>query len=220
MKSILPFLKELRDNNNRDWFQANKKRYETSQKEISSLVNEVIADLSSNEPELADLQAKDCLFRIYRDVRFSKDKSPYKTGLGAVIAPGGRKSPYGCYYIHLEPGSCFLAGGIYLPQPQVLQNIRQEIDYNFSEITSILEDPAFKKLFNGLDSQHQLKTTPKGYEADNPAIDLLKLKSFTVSRNLKDADIESANFKSLCLKHFAEIRKLNLFLNRAVDSGE
>lgn len=217
METIIPFLNKLSENNNREWFQANKKEFDKAQKELQSFINALIEKLKVSEPELSELTAKDCMFRIYRDTRFSKDKQPYKTNMGAVIAPGGRKSSKGCYYVHIDPNGCFLAGGRYMPEGEELKNIRQEIDYNLSEFESILNSDTFKKHFSGLDQNHRLKTTPKGYDAENPAIDHLKNKSFTVSVSFKADKITKNNFMDYCLDVFAAIRPLNAFINRSAE---
>jgi len=137
--------------------------------------------------------------------------------MGAVIAPGGRKSPKGCYYLHIDPNGAFLAGGMYMPMPDVLKNIRQEIDYNLKEFEKTVNHSEFKRFFNGLDDQIKLKTVPKGYSADNPAIEFLKLKSFTVSSPLDNKTLNSKELIPHCLEVFAAIRPLNHFLNRAVE---
>ncbi|TNE79049.1 MAG: DUF2461 domain-containing protein [Bacteroidetes bacterium] len=218
MHSIIPFLQSLSENNNRDWFTAHKKDYEKAQKELSSFLEILIAELAKAEPELTDLKPKDCLFRIYRDVRFSKNKDPYKTNMGAVIAPGGRKSKKAFYYLHLSPESCFLAGGQYVPEADKLKLIRQEIDYNLSDLEKIVAAPEFKKYFQGLDQEEKLKNAPKGYELDNPALDYLKLKSFTVSHEFKANQIGKADFLNFCLDVYAAMRPFNGFLNQALDA--
>lgn len=217
MKTLLPFLNDLVANNNRDWFTANKKHYETAKKELSQFLDSLIPELAKSEPALADLKAKDCMFRIFRDVRFSKNKDPYKTNMGAVIAPGGRKSPKGCYYIHIDPNGCFLAGGMYMPEPDKLKLIRQEIDYNLTDFEKLIHAKNFQNLFGSLDDNGRLKTSPKGYDTDNPAIEYIKNKSFTVSTEFDASRITDADFMDFCLATFAEIRPLNEFLNRATD---
>jgi len=217
MKTILPFLQDLAANNNRDWFAANKIRYETAKKELNNFIDGLINNLAKTDPSLSDLKAKDCMFRIFRDMRFSKNKDPYKTNMGAVIAPDGRKSTKACYYLHIDPAGCFLAGGIYMPEPDNLKRIRQEIDYNLDAFEKIIHDKNFQKQFGTLGDNGRLKTSPKGYEADNPAIEYLRNKSFTVSHAFSPAEISKAGFEAYCVETFAEIRPLNLFLNQAID---
>jgi len=217
MKTLIPFLTELTANNNRDWFTANKKNYETAKKELIAFLDTLLPILAESDPNLKDLKAKDCMFRIFRDVRFSKNKDPYKTNMGAVIAPGGRKSTKGCYYLHIDPNGCFLAGGMFMPESDKLKLIRQEIDYNLSEFEKLIHDKNFVTLFGALDDNGRLKTSPKGYEADNPAIEYLRNKSFTVSHAFSPKEITKPDFATFCLSTFAEIRPLNEFLNRATD---
>lgn len=218
MKEILEFLSELKENNHRDWFLANKSRYEKGKELLTGLLDDLIPALTKTDPGLEGLQPKDCLFRINRDIRFSHDKSPYKTNMGAVLAPGGRKTNKGCYYIHLEPDSCFLAGGVYMPMPEDLKRIREEIDYNLSEFEEILKDKTFTKHYaSGLDQELRLKTIPKGYDAENPAIEYLKLKSFTVSRYLKNEEAADLNLKNI-LPAFEALYPLNRFLNRSLET--
>lgn len=217
MKTLIPFLHDLSANNNREWFTANKKRYELAKKELNDFLEGLIADLAKTDPSLSDLRPKECVFRIFRDVRFSKNKDPYKTNMGAVIAPGGRKSMKGCYYLHIDPSGCFLAGGMYLPEADKLKLIRQEIDYNLSDFEKLIHAQNFQKLFGTLDDNGRLKTTPKGYESENPSIEYLRNKSFTVSHSFSPSEITKTEFKSFCLKTYAEIRPLNEFLNRATD---
>lgn len=215
-KSIIPFLKELSRNNNKEWFDANKKQYEKAKMELSELVQELINGIKKFEPELGALQPKDTMFRINRDIRFSNDKSPYKTNMGAWISAGGRKSNRAGYYIHIEPGKSFLAGGKHIPEGDELKAIRQEIDYNFEEFDKIINATEFKKLFGGKLDGDKLKTVPKGYEADNPAIEYLKMKSFIAYRDLKDKDIESPALSKEALHAFKMMKPLNNFLNRAI----
>ena len=128
--STLNFLKKLTKNNNKEWFDKNRSVYEDAKLEVKALVQQTIEKIATFDPSIASLEPKDCMFRINRDVRFSKDKSPYKNNMGFMIAPGGKKSIKGCYYVHIEPGNCFVAGGIWVPMPEQLKSIRQEIDYS------------------------------------------------------------------------------------------
>lgn len=218
MKTILPFLQALKANNNREWFVAHKSDYEKSKEELSVFVDLLLKSLAKEESALIDLTSKDCLFRIYRDVRFSKNKDPYKTNMGAVIAPEGRKSVQACYYLHIDPDACFLAGGIYMPESNKLKLIRQEIDYNLAGFETILHQEEFKSTFGTLDENGRLKTRPKGYDAENPAMEYLKNKSFTVSYSFDSSEVNSPEFLQKCLGVFRKIRPLNTFLNNAIDN--
>src|SRR6218665_718121 len=165
MEKPISFLKALKNNNSKEWFDANKDKYLAAKEEFEGLVDQLIKGIHKFDKQLpADMKGKDCTFRIYKDVRFSKDKTPYKTNMGASINPGGKKSLVAGYYFHLEPGgNSFLAGGVYMPEPPVLNVVRQEIDYNPEPLLKVLKSAAFKKYFKGLDEEGQLKTAPKSF---------------------------------------------------------
>ncbi|HRI40988.1 MAG: DUF2461 domain-containing protein [Candidatus Pollutiaquabacter aromativorans] len=211
------FLKALKKNNNRDWFNDHKSEYENAKDNVLGFIQELVVAFSTFDSSLRGLEAKDCLFRIYRDTRFSKDKTPYKTNLGASINAGGKKSMGPGYYVHLEPGGSFIAGGIWMPPADEVKKIRQEIDYNGKDLKKILTKPSFKKAFGGLSREHALKTAPKGYPKDHPDIELLKLNSFIVWKNVSDKDILGPkSIKSLTTLG-KEMKPLMDFLKTALD---
>lgn len=214
--STIKFLASLEKNNNKPWFGEHRSDYEAAKNDFEIFVDEIRKELVVIEPLLADQRAKDMVFRIFRDVRFSKDKTPYKANFGAYFCKGGKKSPLGGYYFHLQPGKSFLAGGIWMPEGPMLKAIRQEIDYNFQEFEGIMNDKAFKKLFKKMEGE-SLKTLPQGYTADNPAIEYLKMKSFIVTTPLPDANLGSKTAVSKIVKTFTLIKPLVDFLNKAVD---
>lgn len=215
--STVKFLKELKKNNNKPWFDANRKIYETAKADYISLVDSVISATAKFDEPVGHLRAKDCIFRINRDVRFSKDKSPYKTNMGAFITPGGKKVNAPGYYFHCEPGNSFAAGGSYMPEPADLAKIRQEIDYSFDEWNKIISNKTFKKYFTkGVEGIDVLSRPPKGYADDNPAIAYLKMKSFIVSRPLNDADLLDKNLVKEIAKTFEAIKPMIDFLNHAM----
>ena len=190
MQTTFEFLKKLKQNNNRDWFEKNKEKYLAAKEEYEKLLEKVIAGTRKFDKKISgDLTPKECTFRIYRDVRFSKDKKPYKTNMGASIDPGGKKSQIAGYYLHIEPGNSFAAGGVWMPEPAMLQSIRQEIDYNPEPLLKVLKSAPFKKFFKGLDEEDKLKTVPKGFDKEHPHIELLKNKHFLVSHQLSDKEI-------------------------------
>lgn len=215
-KDTLQFLSDLASHNDKPWFEENKKRYEAAKKDIEALVGEVLIGSTAFEPALADLKPKQCVFRIYRDVRFSKNKDPYKTNMGAWFNKGGKKAAFAGYYIHIEPGSSFLAGGLYMPESAILKNVRQEIDYNAEEFKAILNNAKFKKTFGGL-ADHKLKTTPKGYDKDNPEIELLRHTSFVVSHKVSDEELLKPGFAKKAVEVFETLHPFNVFLNRSFD---
>lgn len=195
--------------------QENKSFYNEARDNFLQFVNELLVEIASFDSEIGEQKAKDCVFRINRDIRFSKDKSPYKVNFGAAISPGGRKSFIPGYYIHLQPGDqTFTAGGAYMPPADYLKSIRQEIDYNTAEFEGILNKPSFKSTFPKLEGD-KLKTAPKGYEKDHPAIDLLRHKSFIVFSNIADKKVLNGNVKEIVIEQFKELVPFNHFLRRA-----
>ncbi|HVS97977.1 MAG TPA: DUF2461 domain-containing protein [Puia sp.] len=216
--STLKFLRDLKKNNNKPWFEKNRSAYQDAKEDVERFAEKVIEGLARIDPAIAALQPKDCTFRIYRDVRFSRDKSPYKTNMGAYLNKGGKRSPTAGYYVHFEPGRCFAAGGLWMPMPADLARVRQEIDYNFSEWQDILRSRAFKKYFpEGMSQEDILSRPPKGYSDENPAIQYLKLKSFIVTRKFADAEVLSPSFLKQLLRTYEPVKELVYFLNRSIE---
>ncbi|HVE60219.1 MAG TPA: DUF2461 domain-containing protein, partial [Chitinophagaceae bacterium] len=184
--ATLRFLSQLKKNNNRDWFEKHRPDYEAARLDFQNFIYLLIKDLGKTDPSIAGLNAKDCLFRINRDIRFSKNKLPYKTNMGASIKRGGKKSPFCGYYFHCEPGASFIGGGLWMPEAESLKKLRQEIDYNFEEFRNIINDKKFKSAYGDLykGEDVSLATAPKGYEKDHPAISYLKLKCFIAETKL------------------------------------
>ena len=216
METSLKFLKQLSNNNSKEWFDINRKTYEICKTEFELIVKSVIDKSTLFDSALLNLEAKKCMFRINKDVRFSKDKSPYKTNMGASINPGGKKSMIPGYYIHIEPNNSFLAGGCYQPLPEMLAAIRQEIDYNSFELKKILSAKDFKTYFKELSQDDKLKTSPKGYDKNHPEIELLQHKHFIAIHHLKDEDVVNKNFPTYVSKVFKAMLPLNLFLRNCM----
>lgn len=215
MEHILPFLKKLKKNNNKEWFDKNKDEYLLAKAELEKCIGEV---LSYNfDEELAGLEPKKCIFRIYRDTRFSKDKIPYKLNMGASLTGGGKKMGRAGYYLHLEPGECFLGGGIYMPEPDALKKIRQEIDYNGKELNKILSAKSFTKYYDDIWREESLQRVPKGYEPEHEHADLLKLKHFIVLHSFDDKMILEKGFAKYVASALKEVKPLNKFLNRVFE---
>jgi uncharacterized protein (TIGR02453 family) len=216
--STVGFLKNLAKNNDKAWFDAHRKQYDAAKDDYCQFIGQLIEKISQFDKDLDELQAKNCLFRINRDVRFSKDKSPYKTNFGASMSRGGKKSGYAGYYFHLEPGKSFFGGGIWMPEPEKVKKIRQEIDYCFDEFKGILKQKAFqstyKDLYTGEDSK--LSRIPQGFEKDNPAGEYLKLKSWLAMIDIPDADLTSKSLLADTVKAAKALMPLNKFLNRAI----
>ncbi|MCU0442844.1 MAG: DUF2461 domain-containing protein [Bacteroidia bacterium] len=209
--SLLSFLQQLKQHNTKEWFDDHKKQYQQLRLQWLDFVAETIMAMSVQWPSIAKLEPKDCVFRINRDIRFSSDKSPYKTNFGMSLNPGGKKAPFCGYYLHIEPDNCFIAGGAYLPEPAFLAAIRQEIDYQFNQFTRIVKHPAFTKQFGKI-SGEALKRPPKGYDADNPAIEYLKLKTFIAQKALSSVDLYHPKMTQNMVQSFAVLKPLVDFL--------
>lgn len=208
----LDFLKKLEQNNNREWFTENKNLYTESQQNVIAFLEDLLKEMSEFDEELAKIDAKKSLFRIYRDTRFSKDKIPYKTNFGASLGMG-KGSQKGGYYLHLEPGKSFIAGGIYMPESAVLKELRKEISLYGNEFLAILNNKEFKKHFPELDQDDKLKKIPQGFEKEDPMAEFLKLKNFVVVYYLKDEEILNKDAAKNLTKIFRLMKPLNDFLN-------
>lgn len=216
----LQFLDDLKANNNRDWFLDNKKRYETFKKDYHQLVGDFLDEMKPLDASLELLEVKNCTFRINRDIRFSKDKSPYKSHLGIWMSTGAKGANRSGYYLHIERGGSFIAGGFYSPEPEDLKKVRKEIAFFYDDLEEILADKSFKKEFGTLDRNetNALKNAPKDYEKDHPAIEFLKLKSFTASQKFDISEVSKKDFVSRMSKKLIALKPLNDFINRALTS--
>jgi len=217
MQPTLTFLKALAKNNSKDWFDANRKQYDSSKADMEALIKNVIEKITKFDPTIGDQEAKKCLFRINRDIRFSKDKTPYKTNMGASINPGGRKSEIPGYYVHIEPGKSFLAGGCWMPQPEALAAIRQEIDYNGAALKKIMNAKDFKTYFGGLSEEEKVKSAPKGYDKDHPDIELLKFKHYIVVHPMKDSQVTDPQLATHIGKVFKAMHPFLDFLRHSIE---
>jgi uncharacterized protein (TIGR02453 family) len=215
MQTIINFLSELSQNNTREWFNDNRPGYEKAKSDFESFVNRLIPSIHAFDPDIGTLSAKQCVFRIFRDVRFSKDKSPYKTNMGGFIARGGRKGGFAGYYIHIDPKQSFIAGGMHMPPPDILKKVRQEILYHSDEFKSIINKSSFKKTFGEIEGE-KLTRPPKDFPADFSDIDFLKYKSYTVIHGVDQQTILKDDFEKYVIKIFKEMYGLNRFLNRSV----
>ncbi len=195
-KETFYFFSEIGKNNNKPWFEKNRSKYEKVRENFFEFIEDLLVQIRKIEP-IYEKDLKKYASRIYRDVRFSKDKSPYKNHISGLVerAPDYKKCPM---YIHIQPGKSFIGGGVWQPEPPLLQKIRQEIDYNSSEFNSIINKKSFVNLFGKL-SGDSLVRPPKGYEADNPNIELLKLKQYIITKKFDDDMVSSKEFvKEIC----------------------
>jgi uncharacterized protein (TIGR02453 family) len=217
-KTTLQFLKNLKANNNKPWMDANQDAYKAAKQDWEQFVTQIIAGLAKHEPLLADILAKNCTFRQNRDVRFSKNKDPYKANFGASIKIGGKKSAFAGWYVHAEPDSNFIGGGFWMPEPDVTAKIRQEIDYNFAEFTKIVSNKKFKAAYtDGLGQEYRLVNVPKGYDATNPAANYLKLKSFTAIAPITNAQLLSKDAVKITLDALLALQPFIQFINRVIE---
>lgn len=217
--TTLSFLKKLEKNNHKSWFDENRHLYVDAKADFEQLVSKVIDSFGKVDGDIASLLAKNCIFRQNRDIRFSKDKTPYKSHFGASFDRGGKKSGFAGYYLHIEPGNrSFAGGGIWMPDAPVVKKIRQEIDYNWDEFKGIVRHKDFKKVFSDLDvSEYKLSREPKGYEKDNPAIEYLKLKSWVAVKKITDEELVASNMNRQVIHIFSALMPLVKFINRAME---
>ena len=217
-QNIIQFLKELKENNNREWFAANKDWYDKAKAEFDEISKALILEIARFDDDIKNVEAKDCVFRIYKDIRFSHDKTPYKTHFGVFVASaGGRKSKRGGYYIHLDPDGCFVGVGVWCPPPPLLKALRQSVYDNIDELNEIRETPDFKHYFSTFFEEDKLKKVPPGFPKDFPDADLLKLKHYLVEYKLDDAIVNSADFVQKVANILRTAHAFNKFLNYTVD---
>lgn len=217
-KNIISFLNELQQHNNRDWLKQNDSQYKNALSDFAVLVNELIARIASFDESIGSPDARDCIFRIHRDVRFSANKDPYKTHFGAYIARGGRKSIYAGYYLHFQPASSFAGGGIYMPEPHILKAIRTEIYNNAEAFKAIIDSSQFKKFFNGIYGQ-RLKTCPKGFDKDFRDVALLSYKDYAVVCQLSDREVLSDDIINRITQIYKAQHSFNAYLNAAISNA-
>ena len=216
--AVLKFITSLQKNNNKPWFDEHRSEYENAKSSFLLFVEELKMAISIFDPAIGQLEAKHCTFRINRDVRFSKDKRPYKNNMAAYFNKAGKKGNGAGYYVHIEPGKSFAAAGIWMPPGEDLAKIRQEIDYYLVDWKKIIGNSGFKKQFpQGIDTQEKLTRPPKGYDEENPAIVWLKMKNFIASRSFTDKELTSKDFVKELAKTFKTVKPLVDFINRSLD---
>lgn len=214
MKDSLHFLSSLALHNDREWFMAHKDWYKACHQRFEAFTAAYIERLAVLDPSMAKLTPRDCIWRIYRDVRFSADKRPYKEWFGTFPAPGGgKKSPQGGYYFHLQPGHCMFAAGIWCPEPDLLKTLRREIEANYDEVEAIMAAKPFRRYFTDFDTEWMLKKVPAGFDPNFVHADWLKRKAFTVSTPLTDAQVCASDFLDHLIDIAAAAKPLNDFLN-------
>jgi uncharacterized protein (TIGR02453 family) len=213
------FLDNLIKNNNKDWFHKHKSDYDLMRNNLEQLVSALGEGLSAIEPDFKFGKSTDYTFRIYRDVRFSKDKSPYKNHIGIYLINGGRKSPMAGYYLHLQPGNSFVAGGVFRPDSKVLRSIRDEVYYNYKSFENIIASISFQQMYGGLWEEDKLKRIPRDFPKDSKAGEWLKYKSYIAMRSISDEQLFSKSFFPFIMDSFRAIKPFNDFLNEAIILG-
>ena len=221
-KDTLQFLEDLKANNNRDWFLANKKRYDSYKADYHKLISDLLEVMKPLDASLELLEVKHCTFRINRDIRFSKDKSPYKTHMGLWLPFGSRSSESSGYYLQIDKENTFVGGGMYCPMPEQLQKIRKEINFFHEDLVSILMEKSFKSTYGNLsrDENTTLKNPPRGFDKEHPAIEFLKLKSFTAIQKFDVTEATQKDFVAKISQKMKALKPLNDYINRALTSEE
>lgn len=212
---IFSFLQELSDHNEREWFRANKPIYEQANAEFKKLTELLILRISSFDSSIAGLQPKDCIFRLNRDTRFSHDKTPYKINFGCFMVPGGRNAAKAGYYLHLQPGSSFLAGGVYMPPPIALYRVRNQVYNNINEFIHILNEPGFVQFFNKMDGE-MLKRSPRDFPAEFEHNELLRYKSYTITHPMSDDHLFRPDYLGYIESVFSCMKSFIMFINRVL----
>ena len=218
MKNVLPFLRKLKENNDRDWFNEHKSEYLEVKAAVENFTQKVLNGVSQFDKDLREMTAKRSIFRIYRDTRFSHDKTPYKTNIGIFMSKGGAKAEVAGYYVHFEPNGCFIGAGVYGLQPEALRKVRNGIYFNSTELKKILSNVAIKRDFGGkLDDYGKLTGAPKGFDKDFPDIELLKYRHYFLSRAVTNKEIISDNYAEQVIKWCKELYPFVQFFNKAID---
>ena len=221
-KEAIAFITDLRANNNTEWMHDNKKRYENYKKEYHNFIASILNEMKPLDPSLENLEIKNCTFRINRDIRFSKDKTPYKTHISAWLSTNKNRKNSPGYYIHFDNENSFIAGGLWLPEANELKQIRKEIAFFYDDLEKIVNEKSFKKEFVAIsrDENTVLKKAPKGYEPDHVAIEFLKLKSFTSSQKINPKLFFEADFAKKMAAKLIALKPFNEFLNRALETED
>ena len=222
MKTVLQFLRDLAQHNDRAWFNEHKERYLAVQQRWNEFCESLIGEIGAFDPDIARLTLRDCTYRIYRDTRFSPDKSPYKTHFGVFLAPGGKKSMHAGYYFHVGTGESneypqghMLAAGNYCYEPKAIQILREDISdgwESFQNEVLAVADPRFV-----VDQEGALKRVPKGYAPDAPYADWMRLKSYCLVMNVDDDFITRPDLAKRVADLFRTTKPFNDYINRAVD---
>ncbi|HOU68231.1 MAG TPA: DUF2461 domain-containing protein [Paludibacteraceae bacterium] len=220
VKQTLEFLTNLSENNNREWFNAHKNWYQEEKDDFERLVTDLIGRVAEFDERVKYLKPSDCIYRIYRDVRFLSDKSPYKRHFAAYVCPeGGRRSKLAGYYLHLEPDNVMLSGGVYMLEPDMLKKVRMSVYANYDELETILKNPDFVKYYNGkMVASESLKKVPAGFSPDFEGLEYLKFKNFMVEHHLSDKKASEIDLVSYAADAFKAQYDFNQFFNYTIEN--
>lgn len=221
-QNAINFIEDLKHNNSTDWMHSNKKRYDDYKKDYHNWINDLLNEMKPLDKSLESLETKNCTFRINRDIRFSKDKQPYKTNIAMWMSLDRNRKNAPGYYVHFEKDNSFIAGGCWCPEPHELKKIRTEIAFFHEDLFKILNEKNFKKEFGKLtyDEKNSLKNVPKGFENDHPAAEFLKMKSFTSAMKIEDKIFSDKDCSKILSQKIIALKPLNEFLNRALLTEE
>ena len=221
-KSTFDFLKQLSENNYREWFHEHRPEYEAAKQNVLEVTAALLAEINKFDKSIGFPDPKKCLFRIARDTRFANDKSPYKTNFGVIMnAAGSTRSELPGYYMHIEPGNCFVSCGVYMASPQVVKAIRAAIEDEWSAFSAIVNKKAFKDAFDTLARDEDvLSRVPQGFDKDSPAAEFLKLKHFYVFRPVTNKEACSKDYIQTAAHYYKLMQPLNTFLLKAIKAAE
>lgn len=218
LAGVLDFLKTLSKNNDRDWFNAHKGEYLQVKAQVEDFMVWLVEHLVKFDKELALVDARKGVYRIYRDTRFSNDKRPYKDYIGTFLSKEGRHGSCSGYYIHLEPGKCMFGAGVYGLPPEKQKKVRDGIYFQSQKLRNILQKPDMKKVYGGkMDEGMSLKVAPRGYDKNFPDMDLLKYRHYFITRSVTDREVNVAGFAQKLLDGLVTAVPFNRFLNEALD---
>ncbi|MDR1414893.1 MAG: DUF2461 domain-containing protein [Odoribacteraceae bacterium] len=218
MKNVIQFLGQLAENNTREWFQANKPLYLEAKATYDDFAARLLARIAAFDPEIEGVTLKESLFRIYRDTRFTADKRPYKTHMGAFMARGGKTAARGGYYLHVEPGNSLLAGGIWCPDSTLLKALRRDVFDNVEEFEAIVRAPEFLRHYH-MDDGYKLKRVPPPFPVSAPAAEWTKLKSYTAWSGITDDFFDAPDALEQAADRLQLLLPFNQFLNYTVDES-
>jgi len=214
--ATLQFLNDLKSNNNREWFNKNKLRYEDAKQNYLDITQQLAIETNSFDKSISANNTKEYIFRIYRDIRFSHDKTPYKTNFGIYLAPGGRKSGLAGYYLHIEPSASFVSGGVYMVGSERMKKVRTAMSDFSDEFLEIVNAKSFKNIYQFNFKEDTLSRVPQGFSPQSQVVNFLKLKNICPHRDLSNDEITNTNALEKTVEYFVALHPLIDFFNKAM----